>query len=128
MPSLLQMGDRMSSAFGIENRCPFLDKEIIRLSSGKTFEHWLKVHNDYLPSPRQRWCTRVMKIKPFEEFIKEDPVISYIGIRADEHREGYISQKPNIKPRFIIFEIEIFRLLLLYYYISSWDSKRDINL
>ena len=29
MPSLLQMGDRMSSAFGIENRCPFLDKEII---------------------------------------------------------------------------------------------------
>ena len=23
MPSLLQMGDRMSSAFGIENRCPF---------------------------------------------------------------------------------------------------------
>ena len=28
MPSLLQMGDRMSSAFGIENRCPFLDKDI----------------------------------------------------------------------------------------------------
>ena len=26
----------------------FLDKEIIRLSSGKPFEHWLKVHNDYL--------------------------------------------------------------------------------
>ena len=25
MPSLLQMGDRMSSAFSIENRCPFLD-------------------------------------------------------------------------------------------------------
>ena len=23
MLSLLQMGDRMSSAFGIENRCPF---------------------------------------------------------------------------------------------------------
>ncbi len=29
MPSLLQMGDRMSSAFGIENRCPYLDKRII---------------------------------------------------------------------------------------------------
>lgn len=29
MPSLLQMGDRMSSAHGIENRCPFLDKRII---------------------------------------------------------------------------------------------------
>jgi asparagine synthase (glutamine-hydrolysing) len=29
MPSLLQMGDRMSGAFGLENRCPFLDKRII---------------------------------------------------------------------------------------------------
>ncbi|MDO8676888.1 MAG: asparagine synthase-related protein [Candidatus Azambacteria bacterium] len=29
MPSLLQMGDRMAGAFGIENRCPFLDKRII---------------------------------------------------------------------------------------------------
>jgi asparagine synthase (glutamine-hydrolysing) len=29
MPSLLQMGDRMSAAFGIENRCPYLDKNII---------------------------------------------------------------------------------------------------
>ena len=29
MPSLLQMGDRMAGAFGLENRCPFLDKRII---------------------------------------------------------------------------------------------------
>jgi len=29
MPSLLQMGDRMSSAFGMENRCPFLDRRIV---------------------------------------------------------------------------------------------------
>ncbi len=29
MPSLLQMGDRMASAFSLENRCPFLDKRII---------------------------------------------------------------------------------------------------
>lgn len=29
MPGLLQMGDRMSSSLGIENRCPFLDKRII---------------------------------------------------------------------------------------------------
>jgi Phosphoadenosine phosphosulfate reductase family len=82
----------------------YLGKEIIRLSSGKTFEHWLKIHNEYLPSPRQRWCTRMMKIKPFEEFVGEDPVVSYIGIRADENREGYISNKPTIKAVFPFIE------------------------
>lgn len=29
---LLRMGDRMASAFGIENRCPFLDKRIIEFA------------------------------------------------------------------------------------------------
>lgn len=82
----------------------YLGKEIVRLSSGKDFDHWLKIHNEYLPSPQQRWCTRVMKIKPFEEFIGDDPVVSYIGIRADENREGYISQKDTIQPVFPYIE------------------------
>jgi len=44
-----------------------------------------------------RWCTESLKIKPFEKFVGDDPVYSYIGIRADEsHRKGYISTKPNI--------------------------------
>ncbi len=84
----------------LDNLEAYLGKEIARLSSGKPFEHWLKVHNEYLPSARQRWCTRVMKIKPFEEFVGEDPVISYIGIRADENREGYISHKETISAVF----------------------------
>ena len=94
----------------------YLGKEIIRLSSGKDFEHWLKMHNEYLPSPKQRWCTRVMKIKPFEAFAGDDPVLSYIGIRADENREGYISRKENIKPVYPFIEdglerSDIFKLL-----------------
>lgn len=32
MPSLLTMGDRMSSQFSLENRCPYLDKEIIEFA------------------------------------------------------------------------------------------------
>ncbi len=94
----------------------YLGKEIIRLSSGKDFDHWLKLFNDYLPSAQQRWCTRVMKIHPFEEFVGDDLVVSYIGIRADENREGYISQKDNIKAVFPFVENslirdDIFRLL-----------------
>tara|TARA_B100002019_G_C21250887_1_gene591076 strand:+ start:651 stop:1502 length:852 start_codon:yes stop_codon:yes gene_type:complete len=86
-----------------------LDKEIIRLSSGKPFDHWLKVHNGYLPSPKQRWCTRVMKIKPFEKFIGNDAVISYVGIRADENREGYMSSKESVKAVFPFVEDGIIR-------------------
>ena len=82
----------------------YLGKEIIRLSSGKDFDYWLTMHNEYLPSAQQRWCTRQMKIKPFEEFVGEDLVVSYIGIRADENREGYISQKDTIKAVFPFIE------------------------
>jgi hypothetical protein len=41
-----------------------------------------------------------MKIKPLEDFVGNDEAISYISIRADENRDGYISTKPNIKPVF----------------------------
>ena len=43
MPSLLQMGDRMSSAFSIENRCPFLDKDIIEF--GFSLPYNFKIRN-----------------------------------------------------------------------------------
>ena len=94
----------------------YLGKEIVRLNSGKPFKDWLTQHNGYLPSAQQRWCTRVMKIKPFEDFIGDDPVVSYIGIRADENREGYISQKETIKAVFPFIEDglvrdDVFRIL-----------------
>lgn len=80
----------------------FLGKEIKKLASresgGRGFDHFLKLYGGYLPSPRMRWCTRKMKIEPFERYIGDDPVRLYIGIRADENRDGYISTKPNITP------------------------------
>lgn len=74
--------------------------KIHRLSANRGFDHWLEVHGGLLPSPQMRWCTIMMKIKPLEAFIGDDEAISYIGIRADENRSGYISTKPNIKPVF----------------------------
>ena len=35
-----------------------------------------------------------------EEFVGDEPVVSYVGIRADEDRIGYISTKENIKAVF----------------------------
>jgi 3'-phosphoadenosine 5'-phosphosulfate sulfotransferase (PAPS reductase)/FAD synthetase len=78
----------------------YLGKPIHRLNPERDFDHWLQIFGNYLPSSRMRWCTRKLKIEPFEKFVGTDPVISYIGIRADEDREGYISTKPNITPSF----------------------------
>lgn len=79
----------------------YLGKPIVRLNAGRDFDYFLKLHNNYLPSPRQRWCTINLKLIPFENFVGDDEVISYIAIRADEPaRSGYISKKPNIKTCF----------------------------
>jgi len=79
----------------------YLGKPIVRLNAGRDFDYYLKLHNNYLPSPRQRWCTINLKLLPFEEFVGDDEVVTYIAIRADEpSRSGYISKKPNIKTCF----------------------------
>jgi 3'-phosphoadenosine 5'-phosphosulfate sulfotransferase (PAPS reductase)/FAD synthetase len=78
----------------------FLGKKIIRLNAKAGFDHWLDVFGGYLPSPQMRWCTKLLKLKPFEDFVGEDRVVSYVGIRADEDRVGYISTKENIKAVF----------------------------
>ncbi|MHA3771872.1 phosphoadenosine phosphosulfate reductase domain-containing protein [Verrucomicrobiota bacterium sgz303538] len=78
----------------------FLGKKIIRLNAKAGFDHWLDVFGGYLPSPQMRWCTKLLKLKPFEEFVGDDPVVSYVGIRADEDRVGYISTKENIRAVF----------------------------
>lgn len=82
-----------------------LGKPIARLNSERGFDHWFEVFRGALPSPQMRWCTKVMKIKPIEAWIGDEPAISYVAIRADEaNRKGYISTKPNIESRFPFVE------------------------
>lgn len=78
----------------------FLGKKIVRLNAKAGFDHWLEVFGGYLPSANMRWCTKLLKLKPFEEYVGNNPVISYVGLRADEDRVGYISTKSNIKAVF----------------------------
>jgi hypothetical protein len=74
--------------------------KIVRLNSEASFDHWWKVFSGYLPSPQMRWCTKLLKLKPFEAYVGEDLVVSYVGLRADEDRVGYISTKENIRAVF----------------------------
>ncbi len=90
----------------------FLNKPIRRLKhdDGLGFDALLKIRKNFLPSPQVRWCTEYLKIKPFEKYIGDDPVVSYVGIRADElHRKGYISTKPNITTQFPFIDANIRR-------------------
>lgn len=87
----------------------YLGKEIKKIGSEAPFRHHLFMEGGMLPSPRQRWCTVRMKLEPFEKFVGLDDTYSYIAIRADEHREGYISSKPNIKPVFPFIHNDITR-------------------
>jgi hypothetical protein len=91
LPETYEYLDRIKARLGIK---------IHYLSEKRGFDHWLVIHDGLLPSPQMRWCTVKMKIKPLEDFVGNDEAISYIGIRADENRDGYISTKPNIKPVF----------------------------
>ena len=80
----------------------FLGKPIERLNPDRDFDFWLKQYNHFLPSAQSRWCTRQLKLRPFEQWIRPildsgTTVYSYVAIRADEeYREGYTSKRDNL--------------------------------
>ena len=86
------------------NALDLLDVE--RKHNRNPFDMYLEqAYSGFLPNPRSRWCTRALKIEPFESYVGNRFAYSYIGIRGDENREGYtskkppsISQRPNITP------------------------------
>jgi 3'-phosphoadenosine 5'-phosphosulfate sulfotransferase (PAPS reductase)/FAD synthetase len=91
-----QLIDRLKSVLG--------HIEILKAAKGSPeptpFHHFYKASGGYLPSPQARWCTQKMKLAEFEKFVGDSPAVSYVGIRGDEEREGYVSTKPNIQAIF----------------------------
>lgn len=80
-----------------------LGKSILHLNPDRDFDHWLeKQFNYFLPSPQTRWCTRQLKLRPFEQWVKPMlekgiKVYSYVAIRADEEfRNAYNSKHENL--------------------------------
>jgi len=59
-----------------------------------------------LPNHRMRFCTRILKIEPYETFLhsklSDGPVVSYVGLRADEMDRpgGMFDDLPGIKMDF----------------------------
>lgn len=84
----------------------FLGRPIQRLNPDRDFDFWLDEYGNFLPSPRTRWCTRQLKLRPLEHWLKADleagtVIHSYVAIRADEpSREGYQATHPNMLVHF----------------------------
>jgi hypothetical protein len=82
----------------------YLGRPVVRLNADKGFDHWYQMYGGMIPSNHRRWCTKMLKLKPFETYVGSEPVLNYVGIRADESRQGYISTKPNITPVYPFIE------------------------
>ncbi|CAA9337000.1 MAG: Uncharacterized protein MSMEG_1245 [uncultured Gemmatimonadetes bacterium] len=107
LPETYEYLNRLEARLGIK---------ITRLNPERGFDYWLDIKNGFLPSPNIRWCTELLKIQPIEAWIGDDHAVSYVGIRADENRAGYISTQPNIRPVYPFKEeglvkADIFRIL-----------------
>jgi len=108
LPETDEYIERLEALLGVKvNRVNAFSILGVKPKPGRTpFDIYLReLYGDYLPSPRTRWCTRALKIEPFEKYVGDTEAYSYIGIRADEDRDGYqakkppkFSDKPNIIP------------------------------
>lgn len=93
----------------------YLGRPIARLNPDRDFDFWLREYGHFLPSPRTRWCTRQLKLRPLEHWLRPDlaagvVVHSYVAIRADEpSREGYQATHSNMKVHFPLREAGIDR-------------------
>lgn len=110
LPETYAYIERFEAIFGVEvKRLNALDLLGVADKGERTpFDVFLnEYYGGFLPNAQARWCTRMLKIKPFEAYVGPETAYSYIGIRDDENRAGYqqrgtkpvaISERPNIIP------------------------------
>jgi len=109
-------GKELDEVYGFLDKLEgFLGRPITRLNPDRDFDFWLKEYKHFLPSPKTRWCTRQLKLRPLEKWLKPDldagvVVHSYVAIRSDEpSREGYQATHENMRVHFPLREAGIDR-------------------
>jgi len=103
--------------------------DLTNIADQNAFDHFLSMYGGYLPSSTSRWCTKKLKLDPFESYIGDTPTISYVGIRGDEDRDGYISKKQSVQSIFPfrrnIWSEDVNKLVLSNKIKDSFLSKLD---
>jgi len=74
-----------------------------------------------LPAPKTRYCTRLSKIYPMEDYFGKEKTTVYFGIRADEKRIGYKpSKRADITPAYPLIDLGV-TLSDVYSILSDYD-------
>ena len=78
-------GDELPEMFDHWQRLgELLGKPLCPVTSGHSLQGLIREWNA-LPNWRQRWCTRILKIEPFNSYLMANrPAVSSVGLRADE--------------------------------------------
>ena len=84
----------------------FLDVEVTYIAGEKGLFDLVEGFGGFLPSQQKRYCTRLLKIIPYENWVKSklkegEMLHSFVGIRADEEqRHGLVTNNSQIKSFF----------------------------
>lgn len=95
----------------------YLGVEIERIDSGETLFTLIEKYGGYLPSAQARWCTRALKLAPFQRWMRQfagETIKLYVGIRADEDRIGFTAEGVESEMPFVaagVVREEVFRVL-----------------
>lgn len=102
-------GDELPEMFAHWRRCgEILGSKILPIMAG-TLKSVI-AQQPILPNFRARYCTRILKIEPYRKFLIEQatigPVVSYVGLRADEpgRAGGAYSDIEGVEMRFPLRE------------------------
>lgn len=93
----------------------FLGITINRLSHAKGLYGVIEQYNGFLPSMKARWCTRELKIIPYQNWVRsvlqEGQILhSFVGIRADEQqRHGLVTSDSQLFSHFPFKDLGVYR-------------------
>jgi hypothetical protein len=83
-----------------------LETPLTVVTSGHSLSGLIRHYNS-LPTRQMRWCTRQLKIEPYEQFLfTAAPCVSYVGLRADEEerRGGIYDHIEGVEQRYPLRE------------------------
>lgn len=102
-------GDELPPMYEHWNRLgELLGRRLVPIMAGTLYS--VIADEKTLPNFRIRFCTRRLKIEPYRKFLQEQaaigPIVSYIGLRADEpgRAGGAYSDIPGVTMRFPLRE------------------------